>query len=56
MMDSIAVMNTIIPLIIWYTEAATIVRAMNIRVDAQMSQHAGMANSKGLIDVLNPDS
>jgi len=49
-----AVMTTMKPRIIWYTLAAHIVRAMNIRVEPQMSKHAGIAINKGLILILSP--
>jgi len=42
-MESRAVMITMIPLIIWYTEAAHWVSAMNMSVDPQMSHEAGRA-------------
>lgn len=41
------------PLIIWYTEAGTMVRAMNIRVLAQKSIEAGIAKIKGLGFILS---
>ena len=47
-----AVMTTMTPLIIWYTEAAQRVKAINIRVDPQMSKAAGIAIRKGLIEPL----
>lgn len=47
-----AVMTTMTPLIIWYTEAAQSVKAINIRVDPQMSKAAGIAIRKGLIEPL----
>ena len=45
-------MTTMTPLIIWYTEAAQRVKAINIRVDPQMSKAAGIAIRKGLIEPL----
>lgn len=51
MIDRRAVITTIMPRIIWYTEGGTMVRAMNIRVDAQKSQDAGSASQSGLIFV-----
>ena len=51
--DMPAVMTTMIPRIIWYTEAAHCVKATNMRVEPQMSQQAGMARRTGLIFVFN---
>ena len=48
-----AVMITIAPLIIWYIDAGHKVKPMFIRVDPQISKHAGIANSNGLILVFN---
>ena len=47
--DNKAVMTTIIPRIIWYTAAGTIVKATNIREEPQKSQLAGIASQSGLI-------
>ena len=44
-----AVMTTMTPLIIWYTLAAHIVNAMNMRDDPQISNKAGTAMANGLI-------
>lgn len=46
-MERKAVITTIIPRIIWYTEGGTIVSAINIKVDAQKSHEAGIANQAG---------
>ena len=43
------VMTTMKPRIIWYTEAAHIVKATNMSVDPQISKAAGMARRNGLI-------
>ena len=51
--DIIAVMSTMHPLIIWYTEAAHWVKATNIKVEPQKSKLAGIASRRGLILVLS---
>jgi len=48
-----AVIITIVPLIIWYTLAAVIVRAMFNKVDPIISQQAGMASKRGFMLVFS---
>ena len=49
-----AVIKTIAPLIIWYTDAAHWLNPTNISVEPKKSKAAGMASKKGLIEVFNP--
>lgn len=44
-----AVMTTITPLIIWYTLAAHIVKAINMNEEPQISKRAGKEMSNGFI-------
>ena len=47
-MESIGVTTLMKPRIIWYTEAGTMVRPMNMSVDAAKSNEAGIAMRSGL--------
>ena len=48
MIERMGVTTLMNPRIIWYTEAGTIVRAMNMRVEPAKSHEAGIARRKGL--------
>ena len=52
-MDRMGVTTLMAPRIIWYTEAGTIVRAMNMRVLPAKSQEAGIAMRRGLGFILS---
>ena len=52
MIDMPAVIIIFMPLSIWYTLAATIVKAIFINVDAIISKQAGIASINGLISDL----
>lgn len=53
MTENKAVISTMAPLIIWYTDAAHYVRPTNMSDEAVVSKAAGRANQNGLMFVFN---